>query len=193
MPSVAASRSAAVAAALALALLAAGGWTVRARRSAWRARAERLCACSAETVARLRRTGDALPMELGDAMRAQARILDASCGDLRRAARAQGLGDALRDRPLRVAPTTEHDRARDAARAALRRLCDPERDAVWTRRREREPGGSVWSPEIVRAAAEARRLREALCARQAALTAVPEPYTLTAAQGDEEARTCGAR
>lgn len=189
------SRPARSAVALALALLVglggAASWTVRARRASWARRADQICACSTETVSRLRRGANVSPEDLGAVMIAQARILDATCGDLRRATRDQGALDALRDKALRVAPTIEHDRATADVRATLRRLCDPARDAVWARAPEREPGGTVWSQEIVRAAGEARRLRGALCARQALLASEPEVYALTPAQADEEARTCG--
>lgn len=196
MPSAAPSRSArganvALAVAVLLGFAVAAGVIVRRRRRAWDDRAARICACSVDVVSRLQRGAAASPDDLAAVMRAQGRLLEATCGDLRAALRARTATEAFRERPLRVPPTAEHDAATRDLRASLRRLCDPERDAVWSRDPAATLGGSPWSADLIRAANEARRLRGALCARRALLAGDPEPYTLTAAQADEEARTCG--
>jgi hypothetical protein len=169
----------------------AGAWTVRARRRVWDQRAHRICACSVETVARLRQGARAAPEPLDEVMSAQARVLDATCADLRRAVRERPWTATLRERPLRVPPTVEHDRASEALRASLRSLCAPERDAAWSRDPAQDERG-ILPAALVAVANELRRMRAALCARQTVLAGAPEPYTLTAAQADEAARTCGA-
>lgn len=185
-------RRAATAAALAAALLAGAAAVSRARTAAWRGRVEGICRCSVETVAAARRAARVMPPPLDDTLLTQARLVDASCGDLRRAVRNRATIDSLLRRPLRVVPTVEHDRASEAMRASLRALCAPETDARWSRDPSRDERGIVQGDAMIAVVNEVRRLRAASCARRAALGARAEAYTLSESEADDAARRCGS-
>ncbi|MEZ4390767.1 MAG: hypothetical protein R3A48_06685 [Polyangiales bacterium] len=185
-------RRPAAAAALAALLLAGFAAAARARTHAWRERVEGICRCGVDAVAAARRAARVMPPPLDDTLLTQARLVDASCGDLRRAVRNRSAIDALLGRPLRVVPTVEHDRASEDMRSSLRALCAPESDARWSRDPSRDDRGIVQGEAMVAAVNEARRLRAASCARRAALGARAEPYTLRETDADDAARRCGA-
>lgn len=165
---------------------------VRNQNAPLRAQVVRVCACGDEVVARVRRLARSAPSPLDAALDAQARLVNAGCGDLQHAVRARGALDALRARPLRVAPTVEHDRASRAMREALRALCDPALDARWTADPQRDPRGIVRDAVTLAIVNEMRRIRVDTCARRAILGAQPETYRTTLAELERSTRGCSA-
>jgi hypothetical protein len=188
-------RRAAVVAAIALALLGAAWLRARRQRDLWWARAERLCACNGPTLVALH---GLTPVPMGGLDRvteAQSRSLVAGCDDLRVAVSRRTAVESVRDAPLRVTPTAEHQRAQREVARALGLACGDEHRRFWDDLRahhERIRTSPDDTPrEIVRVSAEALRVRDAMCARRAVLGLPARGYDLTAADADRQGRTCG--
>jgi hypothetical protein len=182
-------------AALAVVLaLAAGAYLrVRQQRARWWTRVERLCACNAPVVRRLDAMSHVPIGGFDRVVAAQVRTLTAGCEDLRAAMTRRSAVESLRDTALRVSPTPAHDRAqRDIARE-LALTCGEEHHVFWNDLRARTARNNQDDTprEIVRVASEFLRVRDAMCARRAALSGPPARYDLSARDADRQGRTCG--
>lgn len=182
----------------AIGLAALGLWgRARSQRARWWSRVERLCACHEPTLARMAALQEIAPGGLDRVLAAQRRSLAGECDDLRVAmARRAALQDVA-GAPLPVEPTEAHRAAqRDVARA-LGLMCGDEHRVFWTGLRDRvardQAAGAGASPAVLRMATEQLRIRGAMCAGRASLSAPPGPYALTAAEADAQGARCGAR
>lgn len=178
-------------------LVAAAGVVARLRARRWSSIVERLCACNEATLAQMRALRAVPAGGLDRVLAAQERGLVAGCDRLRAAVQTRSVVATLRSDVLDVVVSGAHARAqRDVARE-LALLCGDEHRVFWEGLRASvardAPAADGALRAVVGRAATHLRVRDSMCARRAVLGAPPQPYVLTRAAAEHDARQCERR
>lgn len=176
--------------------LALGGAFLRARsqRARMWSAVEQMCACGRPALAQMSELRATATGGLDRVLTAQAHALMGDCEAMRVAADRRGLVGALRGSALRVEPTEGQRRATRDMVHALGLMCGDEHRAFWEALRARlaegAPAGDAGA-EVLRAAREHLRVRDAMCEGARRLSAPPGRYALTLDEAERAAARCG--